>query len=307
MRIAVWGAGAIGSGVAYRLTTTPFTSRLYWINRTYENVESRVVDIEHGLAFAPSCWGATACLEEEAAEILREVGMLILTLGAPVPPGKTRQDVYTTNCGICREAVIPALRQGFEGVVLVVTNPVDLIARFIQKETGLPPQRVLGLGTVVETARLRRSLASYLSPPRPAREIWAYAVGSHDQNFVPVAMDEIAMGLGLDPEQRRAILEDARGEVVEAADRVKADEKSTLHPIVEGAVEVAEAVALDRRSILTVSVLDTDEDLYYSLPCTVGSNGLIERHLDLLQAPEIRAGLETCREGLRATLKEVDS
>jgi malate/lactate dehydrogenase len=111
----------------------------------------------------------------------------------------------------------------------------------------------------------------------------------------------------LDPKQREAILRSARDEVVEGANRVKAGGKgSTLHPIVEGAVEVAAAIAFDRRSILTVSVLDRDRELYYSLPCTLGRAGVVEKHLDLLQTSEIQAGLEICREGLRATLRQTE-
>ncbi len=306
MKIAVWGAGAIGSGLAYRLTTASFTSELYWINRTYEKIQGRVIDIEHGLAFAPACWRATATSQENAARVLDEVEMLVLTLGDPVPPEKSREDVYRKNRDICRSSVIPALARSFKGIVLVITNPVDLIARLIQKESGLPHKRVLGLGTIVETARLRKSLGSYLSPQRPAREVWAYAVGTHDKNFIPVVMPEFAMGIAMDPAERDDILDSARREVVLGAKRVKADKKSTLHPIIEGAVQVLEAIALDRHSILTISVQDSDteEGLYCSFPCTVGNDGLIEKHLDLLQDSEIQKALTSCHEGLRTTLRK---
>lgn len=304
MKIGVWGAGDIGKGLAYRLVTTPFTSELHWINRNLAKIERRVVDLEHGLDFAPTCWSVSAHPQEKARIVLRNLDLLILALGAPVPAGKPREDVYVENREMIRESVLPALQE-FSGVVLVVTNPVDLIARLVQREAKLPAERVLGLGTVVETARLRASLGSYLSPIRPAREVWAYAVGTHDGNFCPVALAGLGMGVAMKGEEMKAIVESARREVVKAAERVKADQRSTLHPIVEGALKVVETVALDRRAILTPSVLDseTPEGFYYSVPCCLGSSGLIERHLDIVADPEVQAALEKCRHGLRITLR----
>jgi len=305
MRIGIWGAGEIGTGLAYRLATTPFTSELFWINRSYNRIAHRVVDIEHGLAFAPTCWRVSAYPQDRAGHAVRKADLLILTLGAPVPPGGSREDVYTDNVRVFRQAVIPALQTGFDGILLVVTNPVDLMARLIHLEAGLPAPRVLGLGTVVETARLQASLGSYLSPQRPAREVWAYALGSHDERFVPVASPGLAMGDTVPEEEQRGILEWARREVARGAARVKRDDRSTLHPVVEGAVAVAEALASDRRSILTVSTLDpkSAEKLFYSVPCTIGREGVVARHLDLLEDVEIRSGIERCRAGLRQTLQ----
>jgi L-lactate dehydrogenase len=305
MRIGIWGAGEIGTGLAYRLATTPFTSELFWINRSYDRIAQRVVDIEHGLAFAPSCWRVSAYPQERVARALSQAELLILTLGAPVPPGGSRKDVYTDNARVFRQAVVPALQTGFGGILLVVTNPVDLMARLIHLEAELPAPRVLGLGTVVETARLRASLGSYLSPQRPAREVWAYALGSHDERFVPVASPGLTMGDAIPEEEQNGILKWARREVAKGAARVKRDDRSTLHPVVEGTVAVAEALASDRRSILTVSTLDptSAERLFYSVPCTVGREGILARHPDLLDEAEVWSGIERCQAGLLQTLR----
>lgn len=302
MKIAVWGAGEIGRGVAYRLVTTVFTSELHWINRTYQKIEHRVVDLEHGLDFAPSCRSVIAHSEEKAARALDGAGILVLTLGAAVGPGQSRADLYPQNRALFDESVIPVLKQGFGGVVLVVTNPVDLMARWVQRRSGLPSERVLGL----ETARLRASLGSYLSPLRPAREVWAYAVGTHDERFVPVAMPGLGFGAGSMPEgEMDEILDNARREVVSGAQRVKADQRSTLHPIVEAVVKVAEAIALDRQATLTVSALDpgSPEGLYYSVPCTVGRNGVVHRHVGVLSQPKVKNQMDACCNGLRDTLR----
>jgi len=305
MRVGVWGAGNLGPGLAYRLVTTPFVSELHWTNQTYNNIVPKVIDIEHGLAFSPTCHTVRGYPQESVAEMLPNLDLLILTLGRRVKLGMTRADVYGLNAAVYRETVIPVLRGGFTGIVLVITNPVDLMARLVYREAGIDHRRVLGLGTVVETARLQGSLGSYLSPKRPARDVWAYAVGTHDQDFIPVAMPGLAVGDNTDAEELSELLAAARGEVARGADRVKTESGSSLHPVVEGAVRVAEAVALDRRSILTVSVLDgtTKENLFYSLPCCIGSSGLLTRHEDLLSRDPVHRAMELCCENMRTILR----
>lgn len=119
-------------------------------------------------------------------------------------------------------------------------------------------QRVIGLGTVVETARLRSAIAGHLPTVPPAREITAYAVGTHDEHFVPIARPDCFPGLHLSDSEWRQILESSCREVASAAQRVKKADPNhgvgTLHPIVEAAVRVTESIATNRREILTVSV-----------------------------------------------------
>ncbi len=306
MKVGVWGAGSIGAGLAYRLTTLPVVSELVWINRTISNIEKQVIDLTHGLSFAPTCHTVRACEQAHAVREIPTLDLLVLTLGAPVKKGETREQKYPVNAGMLRESVLPALHAGFEGVVLVVTNPVDLTARLVHVEGGVAADKVLGLGTVVETARLRSSLASYLSPHRAPRDVQAYAVGTHDPQFVPIVNGPVAADDDTPDKVLEGIVEIARREVANGAERVKTGERSSLHPIVEGAVEVIEAIGLDKRSVLTVSVLDPDSDadkLFYSMPCTVGRHGILDRSVDVLGDAEVRTSIERCRDSLRATLR----
>ena len=109
----------------------------------------------------------------------------VLTLGAPVSGELRRADLYPANRKVFREVVVPAIK-GYTGIVLVVTNPVDLMTRLLLREAGLSDRKVMGLGTVVETARLRASLGSYLTPRHLARDVEAYMVGTHDAHCVVV-------------------------------------------------------------------------------------------------------------------------
>lgn len=306
MKVGIWGAGNLGPALAYRLATTSFVSELFWANRTYDEIAPRVIDIEHGLAFAPTCHAVHGYRQDAIGEMLPLLDVLVVTLGKRVSPGLTRADVYSQNAAIFRSTVIPPLLDGFKGIVLAVSNPVDLIARLLYREARLDRQRVFGLGTVVETARLRASLGSYLSPQRPAREVWAYAVGTHDPNFVPVVMPGLAVGDTTGESELADLVALAKGEVAKAADRVKTADGSSVHPIVEGVIEVLEAIAFDRRSILTVSVLDPDtpEELFYSAPCCIGQVGIVMRDTGILGFSHVSAALSAGCDAMKTVLRD---
>jgi len=297
MKLGIWGAGNIGTGIALRAMTSPFVSEIHWINRSQSALRRRVIDLEHGLAFAPSCRTVSAHAPERADDVLRDMDLVVLTAGAGVPRGGSRNSLYPANRDILRRSVLPSIR-GISGLVLAVSNPVDLLTRLVHREAGIPSRRVFGLGTVVETARLRRSLSSYFPRPRPAREVTSYAVGTHDEHFVPVMRDGDELG----PVAGRQLEDVVRAEVVRGASRVKTDGISTLHPIVEGAMTVIESAACDSGATLTISVLDPEDPdgLFYSVPCSVGRDGADPDHHGPWRTKEVEEGLDQCRRELRA-------
>jgi L-lactate dehydrogenase len=305
MKIAIWGAGHVGRLVTYRFATLDFVSEIAWINRSLDKVECRRIDIDQGLAFAPACHTILAYEQKQAKEALHAAAILILALGKKVPPGGTREQVYSDTVAMFKEGVIPALK-GFKGVVIVVTNPVDLMSRFVHVEGKVDAAQVIGLGTVVETARMQTFLRDYLTGASSARDIQAFAIGTHDTNFVPIIPSHFFAGETL----KNAVLADARdmvkGAVGKAAERVKRDDISTLHPIVEGVVAIAHAVANDTHSLLTVSCLDPkDPDtLFYSLPCVVGNAGVLKRFEQVVDhPPELKQELKVGVDAMRAVLK----
>lgn len=298
MRVAVWGAGAIGTATAYRLTLSPFVSEVHWINRNVDNIRYRVVDLHHGLAFAPNCHLVKAYAQERAGRALAQADLVVVSMGASVPFGEGRAVVWKKNRECFDESLIPRLRN-FGGIVLVVTNPVDLMAGHVYAEASIQRNRCLGLGTVVETGRLRASLAKHVSPMRPAREMFAYAVGTHDDNVVVVA--DGAGGLGI-REHRKETISMARDETVKAAARVKNDARSTLHPVVEGIAAVVDAIASDSQAVMTVSTFDEERRIFYSLPCTLGRDGLVHRHTELWESETIAEDLRKGLEDLKAVL-----
>ncbi len=297
MRVCLWGAGNIGIGAARRLSTSPFVSEIHWVNRSREKLRPLVIDLEHGLPLTPSCRRVVPYAQKDAGRALDRSDVLVVTAGAPVPPGATRADVYETNRDELFAPVLAPAVHDWNGIVLVVSNPVDALARLLHLRSSLPWERVFGLGTVVETARARHAIGSHLSPTRPGREVWAYCVGTHDPDFVLVPPRPVGHDGGL----RDDVIAQVREEVAKGADRVKSagtegNPAATLHPVVEGILLVVEAIARDAHAVLTVSTLqDGDGSLFYSVPCTIGRGGVLHRHMGVVELPVVRAGLERCR------------
>jgi L-lactate dehydrogenase len=282
MRVAVWGAGSIGLALAYRLVGVEFVSDLLWINRSIAKVSARIVDLQHGLAFAPACASVRALPEAEAT--LDDVDLLILTQGRAVGPNETRAALVGANTQVIVESAAEAL-SSFTGVVLVVTNPVDAMAQIIHTQLAVPAHKVIGLGTVVETARLRAAIAGHLIPELPPRMLWPFAIGTHDEQ---VRVIRGALGPGLSALHER-LWASMQREVVNAPARVKVDGRSTLHPVVEGIVAVARTIATNSSDIHTVSVRDDQTGLFFSVPASLGIDGLVARHIDGIDEDELTA------------------
>lgn len=278
MKIAIWGAGRTGSGIARRLAVSNFASELRWINRTEETVRWKRIDLEHGLAFAPRCDRILSMTEDKLDRTLSDTSAVVLTQGIRVGPGEARADAYSKNRAFLRQRCIPALR-GYKGFVLVVTNPVDVVARLVCEEADIRPERVAGLGTMVDTARLRLALAGLHGLSGAPRHLDIIAVGTHDEHMVPVLRDcPSKAGISI------KALERARGEAAAGANRVKNTGPldggdyvaSTIHPIAEGVHHVLGAILADGSSDLTVSTWDEDTGVFYSTLAR-GEDGRVER------------------------------
>jgi malate/lactate dehydrogenase len=232
MNIAVIGAGEVGQTLVYRLVQSAGVSSIVWLNRDKTKVKSRIKDLEQGLPLMPTCRHIVPGKISELEKVRDKTDVIVLAGGQKVPEGKDRYSVFQANVDYFRTEIAPSLC-GFGGIIFVVTNPVDLMAREIYRylkalETGddsskTPPlkQRIIGLGTVVETSRLKAELASQLGSGMAGRDVWAFAVGTHDELFVPVAQTMLGPGIMVPPDELPALLDDTCKVVVRAAQRMK--------------------------------------------------------------------------------------
>src|SRR5687768_9162692 len=172
-KIAVVGAGSVGATIAYACIMRGVAQQivLYDVNR--QKVDAEVLDLNHGLQFVPM---ATVEGSDDVG-ICADANVIVITAGAKQKPGQTRMDLASANTEICRKLLPQLQRVAPNAVYLLVTNPVDVITYVTQKLTGLPPARVLGSGTVLDSSRFRYLIAARCNVA--VQNVHAYIVGEH--------------------------------------------------------------------------------------------------------------------------------
>lgn len=302
-KVVIVGAGAVGSTFAYTLMNSGLAEEIVLIDKDRERAEGEAMDLNHGLFFAPpvgisagdyvDCAGAAA---------------VVVTAGAAQKPGESRLELIGRNSRICRSIIGQVLEHTREAVIVMVTNPVDVLTWDAVRSSGLPPTQVLGSGTVLDSARFRYLLSDHCGVD--PRNVHAYILGEHgDSEMAAWSMCHMA-GLQIDEfcaqchqcdfrRERERIVERVR----DSAYHVIESKGFTSYGIAQALVRIIGAVLRDESSVLTVSSLVTDyagiEDVCLSIPCVVGRQG-IERplHPDLPEPEldELRASAEQIRQ-----------
>jgi L-lactate dehydrogenase len=278
-KVAIVGAGAVGATLAYAALIRGLAHDIVLYDKDASKVEAEVLDLRHGLLFCPP---AEVGGSDDVA-ICADADVIAITAGAKQKPGQTRLELAATNVEICR-ALIPQLVEVAPSAIFVmVTNPVDVLTLAALKFSGLPANRVLGSGTVLDSARLRDLIARHLGVA--TQSIHAWIAGEHgDSEFplwstatvgsVPVQDFSLPGGARLD-----AAAEDRMArEVVTAAERIIRGKGATNYAVGLAATRVLEAILLDENRILPVSSLLDGRyglsDVCLSLPSVVNHSGV---------------------------------
>lgn len=277
-RVVLVGTGFVGSSYAFALLNQGITEELVLIDLDKEKSEGDAMDLNHGLPFAPSptkiwCGDYSDC---------RDADLVVLTAGSNQKPGETRLDLVEKNMKIFKSIVERIMANGFDGIFLVATNPVDILTYATWKFSGLPKQRVIGSGTILDTARFRYLLGDYFQVD--TRNVHAYIIGEHGDTELPVwshadiggkPVDEF---LGTGGEYRREDLDQIFVNVRDAAYQIIQRKGATFYGIAMGLIRISKAILQDENSILTVSAyLDGEygsRDVYIGVPAIVNRNGI---------------------------------
>ncbi|MFW6381001.1 MAG: L-lactate dehydrogenase [Bacillota bacterium] len=303
-KIAIIGAGFVGSTIAYAIMNWGLASEIALIDINEEKARGEAMDLGHGASFVKPVRITSGGYEE-----CKDARLVIITAGANQQPGETRLELVQKNTEIFRE-IVPAITQHTkEAILLVVTNPVDILTYVTQKISGLPQNRVLGSGTVLDTSRFRYLLSQHchLNPGN----VHAYVIGEHgDSEVAAWSLTNIA-GISFDRYCQlcpRSCEQGFKGriskEVKESAYRVIEKKQATYYAIGLATTRIVESIFRDENSILTVSsVLDGQYGLHniaLSLPSVVGHNGvenvlsldLLEKEeQDLVESAEVLSGV----------------
>lgn len=304
-RIAVIGCGHVGATSAYSLIMRGVAREVVLIDSNRELAEGEAIDLQHAAALArPVRIWAGDYSDAAAASIA------VIAAGVGSQPGETRLDLLGRNVGIVSDCMRNLLTAGFNGIVLMATNPVDVLAQVAQSESGLLVERVIGSGTVLDTARLRAILGERLG--LEARSIHAYIIGEHGDSEiaawssarvagVPLADYCTAGGEYLD-------FDDLLRQVRRAAPEIVQHKGYTSFAIASCVTRICEAILRDEHTVLPVSIMLKGQyginDVYLSLPCVVGRRG-VERVIELPLDEEERAGLHASAEVLHRSLNSL--
>ena len=276
-KAAVIGCGFVGSTIAYTLMQRGIFSELVLLDANHPKAEGEAMDISHGLPFAHAM-----DIRAGGYEDIADASVIIITAGANQKPGETRLDLVQKNAAIMRSVIGSIKRVRCEGILLVVSNPVDILTQVALKESGFPKERVIGSGTVLDTARLKYLLSEKLDVD--SRNVHAFIVGEHGDselaawscaNIYGIGLEDFARmkGFGDFEKEKDEIYHAVRDSAYEIIERKAA----TYYGIGMAAARIAEAVVRDSHTVMPVSVsLNGEyglEGLCLSIPSIVGGRG----------------------------------
>jgi L-lactate dehydrogenase len=279
-RVALIGTGFVGSSYAFALLNQGITEELVLIDLNKEKAKGDAMDLNHGLPFAPS---RTKIWYGDYADC-GKADLVVITAGANQKPGETRLDLVEKNTKIFKGIVEQIMSSGFDGIFLVATNPVDILTYAVWKFSGLPKERVIGSGTILDTARFRSLLGDYFDVD--PRNVHGYIIGEHGDTELPVWSHADIAGKSI-PEWakdkvyfKQADLDNLFLNVRDAAYHIIERKGATYYGIAMGLVRLTKAILGNENSVLTVSAyLDGEygeNDIYIGVPAVVNRNGIKE-------------------------------
>lgn len=293
------GTGNVGSSIAYAiLNQRTAVKEIILADIDDEDAKGEVMDLSDALAVAPSYLKMRAGDYKDVGD----VDICIITAGANQKPGETRTDLAKKNAAILKGIVEPIMSTGFNGIFLVVSNPVDTLSFLTYKYSGLPAEQVIGSGTVLDSARLRYDLARKLGVH--PKSVHAYQVGEHgDSEF---ALWSLATVGGEKVEKlvsktdRTQIELDTRNRAYEIIKKKGA----TYYGIGTCVTQIVNCILNDERRVLSISNYDDNNGVYDGFPAVIGKAGVLRR-LELPLNEQEAVKLQKSANAIKKTIQEV--
>ncbi|WP_019425098.1 L-lactate dehydrogenase [Paenibacillus sp. OSY-SE] len=276
-RIALIGSGFVGSSYAFALFNQGLASELVIIDANHKKAEGDAMDLNHGLPFASNMriWAGNY-------SDCKDADLVVITAGANQAPGETRLDLIEKNAKIFKSIVESVMNSGFNGLFLVATNPVDVLTYATWKYSGLPANRVIGSGTILDTARLRYLLGEQIEVD--PRNVHAYIIGEHGDTELPAWSNVSIGGQPLEDYRKthgKPTDEDLNNifiNVRDAAYHIIERKGATYYGIAMGLARLTKAILRNENSVLSVSTLLTGkyglDDVYIGVPAVVNRQGI---------------------------------
>jgi L-lactate dehydrogenase len=308
-RIVIIGTGNVGATIAYTILLNNLTSEIVLIDVNRDKVQGEVLDMNHGLAYFKQ-----VSIREGTYEDCVRADVVVIAAGVARRPGQSRLELAKTNVNIVADITKNIMRYASNPLILVVSNPVDVLTYVVQNESGLSPRRVIGTGTTLDTARFKYLLGRKLKVD--VRNIHAYIIGEHGDTVVPVwshanvagePFEEFFEGGSMD-----FLREDVFAETKASGAEVIKLKSATTYGISMAATRIISCILGNENAVLTVStVLDGQyglSDVALSVPVLVGANG-VERYLPIKISEEedklLKISAKKLKDAIADAYKEV--
>jgi L-lactate dehydrogenase len=308
-RVAVVGTGNVGSTFAYALLLSGLASEIVLIDVNHAKAEGEAMDLNHTEPFAHPTRVWAGDYSDCAGAVVT-----VIAAGANQKPGETRLDLVKKNAAIFAEVLPKIARHNPNGIILNATNPVDVLTYASLKYSGFPPQRVIGSGTILDTARFRYLLSEHFGVD--PRSVHAYIIGEHGDSEVPVwslaniagmRLPDFAAATGTSYES--GDLNEIFRRTRDAAYEIIQRKGATYFAVAAGLMRIVEAILRDQASVLSVSSLVTDYygigDTCLSLPTVVDGSG-VQRQIRLQLNQAEQEGLRNSASVLKKTADSLD-
>jgi len=300
LSVGILGTGWVGASVAISILHSGFASELLLSDVKFDVAEGEAMDLAHGASFYPTAGVRSAPFEE-----LLDTSALVISAGRGGKPNETRLDLLRDNARVVGD--IGEKLRGYRGLVVVVTNPVDVLTWVVTQRSGLPPERVIGTGTMLDTARLRQVIAAEVEVA--PQSVHAQVLGEHGDSEVVLWSGADIGGTrlrdwpGWSEEREGAVAEEVR----RAAYRIVEKKGATNHAIGLVTAALLRWMLRGDRRVLTVSRVQEGAmgltDVALSLPTVVGANGATEVVVPAMSDEE-REGVERSAALLRRAIAE---
>ena len=278
-KVVLVGTGFVGMSMAYSLLNQGGINELVLVDVLKEKAEGEAMDLAHGISCAPSDIKIKAGDYDEC----KDANIVVITAGLAQKPGQTRLELATANAKIMKEITENVVNSGFKGIFLIASNPVDLMTYVVKTVSGFPASKVIGSGTVLDTARLRYLIGKYLEVS--SKNVHAYVMGEHgDSSFVPWNHAYVGckkmLDIMKDNHHKEEDLEKIYTDVQQAAYEIINRKKATYYGIGLGLTKIIKAILNDQNEIMTVSTYLNGEygqkDIYIGVPTILNAKGARE-------------------------------
>lgn len=280
-KAAVIGCGFVGSATAFTLMQSKLFSELVLLDVNTDKADGEAKDISHGVPFT-----APMKIYAGTYEDVADAAIIIVTAGANQKPDETRLDLVHRNVEIYKSIIPEISSRNFQGILLLVSNPVDILTYAAVRLSGLPENRVIGSGTVLDTARMKYALGEYLQVD--SRSVHSYIVGEHGDSEIAVLSSTNISGIPLDDfcEMRgytnfKCKLDEIAESVKNSAYDIIAKKQATYYGIAMSVRRICACILRNERSILPISSVMYGEygicDIALSMPAVLGADGVETR------------------------------